>query len=46
MWQREGKLKQVSFIKLTKGFVIVAFGERKDAITNNHLQLHQGKGVL
>ena len=44
MWQREGKLKQVSFIKLTKGFV--AFGERKDAITNNHLQLHQGKGVL
>ena len=29
-----------------KGFVIVAFVERKDTIINNHLQLHLGKGIL
>lgn len=34
-------LKRTSFtsIKVTKGFVIVAFMERKDRIINNHLQL-------
>ena len=44
----EGTLKDMSFtcIKVTKGFVIVAFMERKDTILNNHLQLHLGKGIL
>jgi len=34
-------IKWMSFnsIKVTKGFVIVAFMERKDRIINNHLQL-------
>ena len=43
-----GTLKQMGFacIKVTKGFVIVAFMERKDTILNNHLQLHLGKGIL
>lgn len=43
----EGTLKQMSFtcMKVTKGFVIVAFIERKDTIINNHLQLHLGKGI-
>ena len=38
MWQREGTLKQMSFtcMKVTNGFVIVAFMERKDTIINNH----------
>ena len=44
----EGTLKQMSFtcIKVTKGFVIVAFVERKDTIINNHLQLHLGESIL
>ena len=34
-------IKRTSFtcIKVTKGFVIVAFMERKERIINNHLQL-------
>ena len=48
MWQREGTLKQMSFtcMKVTNGFVIMAFMERKDTIINNHLQLHLGKGIF
>ena len=44
----EGTLKQMSFtcVKVTKGFVIVVFVERKDTIINNHLQLHLGKIIL
>ena len=44
----KGTFKQMSFtcIKVTKGFVIAAFMERKDTIINNHLQLHLGKGIL
>ena len=45
--ESEGTLKQMSFtcIKVTKRFVIVVFVERKDAIINNHLQSHVGKGT-
>ena len=39
------KTKQTC-MKVTKGFVSVAFVERKDTIINNHLQLCLGKGIL
>ena len=32
-------------MKVTKGFVIVAFVDIKDTIINNHLQLHLGEGI-
>ena len=33
------KRRSLTCIKVTKGFVIVVFMERKDRIINNHLQL-------
>ena len=48
MWQHEDTLKQMGFIciNVKKGFVTVAFVERKDTIINYHLQLHLGKGII
>ena len=47
MWQREGRLKQVSFtLSKWQRDLSFAFVERKDIIINNHLQLHLGKGIL
>lgn len=51
MWQREGTLKQLSFtfIKVTKGFVIVAFVKRNDTINQQQsftTACDPGKGML